>query len=230
MKHIAFLLVSSTGGQKSRNPNYGLLVSGQGSIWFEETDGLEKWSAIKRVQVVDREQEVVILGQRNEDINRKEQTKLLPLYFPRDKHEEEIAISKLPADVGDENGETIIDERKIRISALPAASIASPKAQPSSQDVSVNNLALTIRRNSSYIDSLVDPSFMSLSKDPDQRRKEQWEKVAQAQAGWSCAKWLGLGDLGGPPLSAAEEYSLHARYLARANAVNLTEVAEMKIV
>lgn len=45
--------------------------------------------------------------------------RLLPLYFPRDEHEEEVAISKLPADVGDENGETVIDERKIRIQALP---------------------------------------------------------------------------------------------------------------
>ncbi|KAJ0969981.1 hypothetical protein J5N97_022858 [Dioscorea zingiberensis] len=39
--------------------------------------------------------------------------RLLPLYFPRDKHEEEVATSKLPADVGDENWETTIDERKI---------------------------------------------------------------------------------------------------------------------
>jgi len=45
--------------------------------------------------------------------------RLLPLYFPRDKHEEQVALSKLPADVGDENGETIIDERKIRIKPLP---------------------------------------------------------------------------------------------------------------
>lgn len=45
---------------------------------------------------------------------------MLPLYFPRDKQEEEIAILKLPADVGDENGETVIDERKIRIRPLPA--------------------------------------------------------------------------------------------------------------
>jgi hypothetical protein len=87
-----------------------------------------------------------------------------------------------------------------------------------------------MRRKNSHIVSMLDPSFMCLSKDPDMRRKEQWEKVAQAQSGWSCAKWLGLGDLGGPPLSAAEEYSLHARYLARANALNLTEIAEMKIV
>ena len=45
---------------------------------------------------------------------------MLPLYFPRDKQEEETAVSKLPADVGDENGETVIDERKIRIRPLPA--------------------------------------------------------------------------------------------------------------
>lgn len=71
---------------------------------------------------------------------------------------------------------------------------------------------------------------MSLIKDPDLRRKEQWEKTSQAQNGWNCAKFLGFGDLGGPPLSAAEEYSLHARYLSKANSLNLSEIAEMKIV
>jgi hypothetical protein len=52
--------------------------------------------------------------------------RLLPLYFPRDKHEEQVALSKLPADVGDENGETIIDERKIRIKPLPKKSVSRP--------------------------------------------------------------------------------------------------------
>lgn len=85
-------------------------------------------------------------------------------------------------------------------------------------------------RNSSYLDSYLDPAFMSLIKDPDQRRKEQWEKTAQAQSGWNCARLLGLGDLGGPPLSVAEEYSLHSRYLSKANSINLSEIAEMKIV
>ncbi|CAA2995013.1 Hypothetical predicted protein [Olea europaea subsp. europaea] len=41
---------------------------------------------------------------------------------------------------------------------------------------------------------------------------------------------LGYGDFGVPPLSAAEEYSLHSRYLAKANSLNLSEIAEMKIV
>ncbi|XP_050117290.1 uncharacterized protein LOC126595016 isoform X1 [Malus sylvestris] len=174
--------------------------------------------------------------------------RLLPLYFPRDKLEEEIAVLKLPADVGDENGETIIDERKIRIKPLPKKNIPKPPQAP--VELPVSDVGLVRRKllknsmfhmsifilhrflstNSSYLDSFLDPAFMSLIKDPDQRRKEQWEKNAQAQSGWNCAKMLGFGDLGGPPLSAAEEYSLHSRYLAKANSVNLSEIAEMKIV
>ncbi|KAF5449553.1 hypothetical protein F2P56_029985 [Juglans regia] len=153
--------------------------------------------------------------------------RLLPLYFPRDKHEEEVAISKLPSDVGDENGETIIDERKIRIKPLPKKTAPKPPKAP--VDLPVSDVGL-VRRNSSYLDSFLDPAFMSLIKDPDQRRKEQWEKTAQAQKGWNCAKVLGFGDLGGPPLSVSEEYSLHSRYLAKANSLNLSEIAEMKIV
>ncbi|KAF8378759.1 hypothetical protein HHK36_030108 [Tetracentron sinense] len=157
--------------------------------------------------------------------------RLLPLYFPRDKHEEELGLSKLPADVGDENGETIITERKIRIQPLPAVAKTIPKPPTASVvDLPVSDVGLTNRRNSSYLDSYLDPSFMSLIKDPDQRRKEQWEKSAQAQSSWNCAKLLGFGDLGGPPLSVAEEYSLHSRYLAKANSLNLSEIAEMKIV
>jgi hypothetical protein len=51
---------------------------------------------------------------------------------------------------------------------------------------------------------------LSLIKDPDLRRKEQWEKSSQAQKGFNYARLLGYGDLGCPSLSAAEEYSLHS--------------------
>ncbi|WOL09617.1 hypothetical protein Cni_G18370 [Canna indica] len=157
--------------------------------------------------------------------------RLLPLYFPRDKHEEEIAVLKLPADVGDENGETIIDERKIRIKPLPAASAATTKPPTTSLDLPVSDVGMALRRRNSFsVESYLDPAFMSLIKDPDQRRKEQQEKAAQTQSGFNCAKLLGFGDLGGPPLSAAEEYSLHSRYLAKANSLNLSDIAEMKIV
>lgn len=154
--------------------------------------------------------------------------RLLPLYFPRDKQEEEIAVSKLPADVGDENGETVIDERKIRIRPLPAATTdrtitTSPLELPLDS-------GLASKRSTFKLDSYLDPSFMSLIKDPDLRRKEQWEISSQAQKGFNYARLLGYGDIGFPPLSAAEEYSLHSRYLAKANSLNLSETAEMKII
>ena len=40
---------------------------------------------------------------------------ILPLYFPRTKEEEALGAKILPADLGDEFGEPIIQERKIRI-------------------------------------------------------------------------------------------------------------------
>ncbi|MED6134816.1 hypothetical protein PIB30_040524 [Stylosanthes scabra] len=153
--------------------------------------------------------------------------RLLPLYFPRDKHEEEVALLKLPTDVGDENGETVIDERKIRIKPLPKKQVPKPPEPPAG--VPVSDLC-PIRRTSSYLDSFLDPAFMSLIKDPDERRVEQWGKTVQAQNGWNFTKLLGLGDLGGPRLSAAEEYSLHSRHLSKANSLNLSEIAEMKII
>jgi O-acetyl-ADP-ribose deacetylase (regulator of RNase III) len=155
--------------------------------------------------------------------------RLLPLYFPRDKREEELAITKLPADVGDENGETIIDERKIRIKPLPNIKNNAPKPPRPQMDLPVSDVQL-IRRSSSFLGSYLDPAFMSLIKDPDQKRKEQWEKTAQAQNGFNFSRILGFGDLGGPILSAAEEYSLHSRYLTKANSLNLSEIAEMRIV
>ncbi|GFZ10879.1 appr-1-p processing enzyme family protein [Actinidia rufa] len=121
--------------------------------------------------------------------------RLLPLYFPRDKHEEEVAISKLPADVGDENGETVIDERKIRIKHLPKVENTVSKPLSAPMDLPVSDVGLA-RRNSSYLDTYLDPAFMSLIKDPDERRQEQWQKTAQARSGWNCAKMLGFGDLG----------------------------------
>ncbi|KAL6901832.1 hypothetical protein ACP4OV_004708 [Aristida adscensionis] len=156
--------------------------------------------------------------------------RLLPLYFPRDKHEEEIAALKLPADVGDENGETVIDERKIRIKPLPAGAANSKAPIPALADIPLPDSELTRRRNSFKLDAYLDPAFMSIIKDPDLRRKEQWEKSAQANKGLNVANLLGFGDLGSPPLSAAEEYSLHSRYLAKANSMNLSDIAEMKII
>ncbi|KMZ57603.1 hypothetical protein ZOSMA_84G00410 [Zostera marina] len=155
--------------------------------------------------------------------------RLLPLYFPRDKHEEEVSLSKLPFDVGDENGETLINERKIRIKPLPVLPTATNKTTINELHFPVDDFGMA-RRPSSHLDSYLDPTFMSIIKDPDQRRMEQWQRTAKSQSGFSYGKFLGFGDLGAPSLSSAEEYSLHTRYFAKANSLNLSDIAEMKIV
>lgn len=50
--------------------------------------------------------------------------KILPLYFPRSVEEEQGVIDMLPEDTGNEWGEAVSDERKIRIAPLPGASSA----------------------------------------------------------------------------------------------------------
>lgn len=56
------------------------------------------------------------------------------------------------------------------------------------------------------------------------------KKLLKHRVGGIALKCLDMVILEGLPLSAAEEYSLHSRYLAKANSVNLSEIAEMKIV
>ena len=60
-----------------------------------------------------------------EDEDAKIYDKVLPLYFPRTPEEEEYARENLPEDVGNEDGETVIKERKIRINSFPIAPSAS---------------------------------------------------------------------------------------------------------
>lgn len=90
---------------------------------------------------------------------------MLPLYFPRDKKEEEIAISKLPADVGDENGETVIDERKIRIQPLPNVkkTIPKPPRLITSLDVPVSDQGLARRLVTFKTHFLVLQNYNSVS-------------------------------------------------------------------
>ena len=69
------------------------------------------------------------------------------MYFPRNKYEEETAATKLPVDVGDENGETVISERKIRIAALPGTTAAPLMASPhSSGNISLPDHSPSMKR------------------------------------------------------------------------------------
>jgi len=54
-----------------------------------------------------------------EPIDESTYRRLMPLYFPRDKNEEQYAIECLPTDLGNEEGEPFIAERQIRIMDKP---------------------------------------------------------------------------------------------------------------
>ncbi|GKC01235.1 protein GDAP2 [Tanacetum coccineum] len=56
-------------------------------------------------------------------------------------------------------------------------------------------------RNSLCLETYLDLTFMSIIKDPNQRRQEQWEKTGRAQNGFKFAKLLGFGDRGGATIS-----------------------------
>ncbi|KAJ7321783.1 Ganglioside-induced differentiation-associated protein 2 [Desmophyllum pertusum] len=68
---------------------------------------LEKFSDIERV--------VFVVENADEAIYKK----VMPLYFPRNKQEEDFVLNELPGDIGNENGEPIIAERQIRIMDKP---------------------------------------------------------------------------------------------------------------
>lgn len=51
--------------------------------------------------------------------------KILPLYFPRNETEEKVALTQLPLDIGNEDGEPVIPERQIRILDKPTTAALS---------------------------------------------------------------------------------------------------------
>jgi len=72
------------------------------------------------------------------DMNR--YLKILPLYFPRNNSEEIFSKEELPRDIGNEFGETVIEERKIKITAFPSPIVGNQKLDsPSPQKNSSHN-------------------------------------------------------------------------------------------
>jgi len=76
---------------------------------------LEKWG--------EDIEKVIFCMSREEDYNLYQ--KVMPLYCPRSEEEAKNAHSLLPRDTGNEFGETVIEERKIRISAFPSIGLDS---------------------------------------------------------------------------------------------------------
>ncbi|KAK8691614.1 hypothetical protein V6N13_075115 [Hibiscus sabdariffa] len=155
--------------------------------------------------------------------------RLLPLYFPRDKHEEKVAIAKLPADVGDENGETIIDERKIRIKPLPKKTIHKPLEAP--VELPISDVGLMQRLVGCYMYSglVMAPSMAALFFEIPFKHFFVMELKLPGYIFGSRFHVLNQRSRSETAGTVGKNCS-STRYLSKANSLNLSEIAEMKIV
>ena len=71
----------------------------------------------------------------------------------------------------------------------------------------------------------MDSSFLVMTEDPDRKREEQWAKASKVRPSWAWTKWLSRSN----EHDGSLDHFFHHRYLARAKAVNLSWIAEMKI-
>jgi hypothetical protein len=98
---------------------------------------------------------------------------LLPLYFPRTDAERAAAIERLPADCGDEWGETLVEERKIRISVTPVVGSATSSSNGTQHNAAADATApgsLSVFANESTMiaDDELRPSALAvMTASPD---------------------------------------------------------------
>jgi O-acetyl-ADP-ribose deacetylase (regulator of RNase III) len=106
----------------------------------------------------------------------------LPLYCPRSKSEERDAISKLPADTGNEFGETVIEERKIRISAFPTGPLSNLSDETTisdSDDLKLAPKLLTVMHGDQ--DETVKKRLEENSSKMEEAKRLQYAYFLQAQ-------------------------------------------------
>ena len=110
--------------------------------------------------------------------------KLLPLYFPRTEEEEAFTRSLLPKDVGNEWGETIIQERTIRIMSLPTPKEAiGEKSNAKSTSKASNTEGPSKRSSFSSFSPFKNDhggDFTMMVEDIDKKRLKELEKQREA--------------------------------------------------
>ncbi|XP_025098493.1 protein GDAP2 homolog [Pomacea canaliculata] len=100
--------------------------------------------------------------------------RLLPLYFPRSIKEEEESIPKLPKDIGNEDGEPIIEERQIRIIDKPTfAAYRSEGIKDFDETIDLNERFMT----SGAVDVGHHP-FASMEENPDKNKTKVLQGIS----------------------------------------------------
>eukprot|EP00003_Mantamonas_plastica_P028026 TRINITY_DN6189_c0_g1_i4.p1 TRINITY_DN6189_c0_g1~~TRINITY_DN6189_c0_g1_i4.p1 ORF type:complete len:372 (-),score=75.02 TRINITY_DN6189_c0_g1_i4:594-1709(-) len=123
---------------------------------------------------------------------------IIPLYFPRSSQEEEEALDKLPKDVGNEFGETVIEERNIRIGAMPGmgsseedeafAAIGGEGGSSdngSSSSTSRDGEVQSFFANESIVGSSATFQFANMSDDYDREKLNKMSHKSTAEVRWT---------------------------------------------
>ncbi|ELU00298.1 hypothetical protein CAPTEDRAFT_229066 [Capitella teleta] len=122
---------------------------------------------------------------------------LLPLYFPRSQSEEDFAAYHLPEDIGNEDGEPVIAERRIRISGDPV--LESPR-QPSAAAGGGFEESVTISEAFQTSVAIGSHSFSKMELDFDKERKTRLKHFSSQEKSLNSrneryAQWLDCAKL-----------------------------------
>lgn len=101
---------------------------------------------------------------------------LMPLYFPRSIKEEEEAVSLLPQDIGNEEGEPVIKERQIRIMDKPAFAAYKHVDHEFEETIDLNKAFET----SVAVDVGHHP-FASMEENPDNKKAKVLQEIPPAE-------------------------------------------------
>jgi len=141
--------------------------------------------------------------------------KILPLYFPRNYDEELFSKEELPRDIGNEFGETVIEERKIKITAFPTPLVgASPKNEHSSPSKTLVKPTYPAP----------NPSFSPLSK------TESVQQFGAMKYDIDEEKRKRLQNLSKTELAIIEQQQTYQRWIQQAKKMDLSDIARSGII
>ena len=118
---------------------------------------------------------------------------LLPLYFPRSAAEEAWALDRLPSDLGNEDGEPVVEERKITIMDRP---LLGKRQDEGDGDEAAAADGGGLDDEDIDPEQLAASAFANMAGDHDSSRREKLatkisqEEVAQLEAQRRYQRWL----------------------------------------
>ena len=168
---------------------------------------------------------------------------VLPLYFPRTRQEERKVISQIPANIGNERGESLMSHRDIRISETPAAgggkideTAGGMPNFPRAARPPADNSAAGERAKSEIVGWSSD--FTSMTDSPDSRRGTNSEGMTWKFTDMFSSFFGSLSSMTitstkqeqGAAGDASEGQSYHEQVLRRALGHKTDDIHMMRIV